>query len=383
MHFKQILRTNPTSGRVERPWRNRDREFVLGDPAKGDDRHHDAHATKVDNYGEALELVERGFSIRMSDGKAPASLVTPASLTFVDEPVTTLDELWAFTMPGVPFSFEDVEQDVRKALLVQAGETYWLANPRAADAFIGFPLEIDGVEHGDQVEQVDLGQFNFARVIKNAYEGAFRVGRGSLSDEDADELELMIGAITGGAARRYLSPANVPGSPLRQTMLSAYLRWKLSAGALFDNKLDQSAVESLAILADMSEQAVRNSLNKEGLSPVKGKIDYDAVIRWLEQRRDFVPLREDERSEARATWDAIHHLRTQPLPAAFDAVRSRNLRADDHHVLASIEKQIIFAVEQGGAPAPEHLRSYARHLRLAIDTFVLNFGDAVARARGR
>lgn len=383
MHFKQILRTNPTSGRVERPWRNRNSEFVLGDPAKGDVRHHDAHGTNVDNYGEALELVERGFSIRMSDGKAPASLVTPASLNFVDEPVTTLDELWTFSMPSVPFSREDLEQDLRKALLVQAGETYWLANSAAADAFIGFPLDIDGVEHGDQIEQVDLARFNFARVIQNAYEGAFRAGPNALSDEDVDELELMIGAISGGATRRYQSPADLPGSPLRRTMLSAYLRWKVSEGALFDNKLDQSAVESLAVLADMSEQAVRNSLNKEGLSPVKGKIDYAAIMRWLEQRRDFVPLREDERPEARSTWDAIHLLRTRPLPAAFEEIRTRDLRPKDDQALSSAELKILEAVKQGRAPAQDELRSYARHLRFAIDTFVLNFEDALAQSPDR
>jgi hypothetical protein len=371
------------SGHVERPWRNRNSEFVLGDPARGDIRHHDAHGTKVDNYGEALELVERGFSIRMSDGKAPASLVTPASLNFVDEPVTTLDELWTFSMPSVPFSREDLEQDLRKALLVQAGEIYWLANSDAADAFIGFPLDIDGVEHGDQIEQVDLIRFNFARVIQNAYEGAFRTGPHPLSDEDVDELELMIGAISGGATRRYHSPVDLPGSPLRRTMLSAYLRWKVSEGALFDNKLDRSAVESLAVLADMTEQAVRNSLNKEGLSPVKGKIDYEGIMRWLEQRRDFVPLREDERPEARWTWEAIHLLRTRPLPVAFEEIRTRDLRPKDDHALASVEQKVMEALGRGGTPVQGDLRAYARHLRLAIDTFVLNFDDAVAQARGR
>lgn len=319
----------------------------------------------------------------MSDGKAPASLVTPASLTFVDEPVTTLDELWTFSMPSVPFSREDLEQDLRKALLVQAGETYWLANSAAADAFIGFPLDIDGVEHGDQIEQVDLARFNFARVIQNAYEGAFRAGPNALSDEDVDELELMIGAISGGATRRYHSPVDLPGSPLRRTMLSAYLRWKVSEGGLFDNKLDQSAVESLAVLADMSEQAVRNSLNKEGLSPVKGKIDYEGIMRWLEQRRDFVPLRENERPEARSTWDAIHLLRTRPLPVAFEEIRTRDLRPKDDHALAFVEQKVMEAVGRGGTPAQEDLRAYARHLRLAIDTFVLNFDDAVAQARDR
>jgi hypothetical protein len=383
VHFKQIMRTNPITGRMERPWRNRDSQFVLGDPAKGDVRHHDTHAVKVDNYGEALELVEEGFSIRMSDGKNPASLVTPASLTFVDEPVSVLDELWTFSMPDAPFSREELERDIRRTILIQAGEIYWLANSDAADAFVGFPLEIDEVEHGGQEELLDLSRFNFARVVLNAYEGAFRTGIRPLTAEDADELEMMIGAVTGGRMRRYPSPSDRPGSALRQTMLSAYLRWKMSEGALFDNKLDQSAVESLAVLAGMSEQAVRNSLNKEGLSPVRGKLDYDAVIRWLEQRRDFVPLREDERPEARLTWEAIHLLRTVPLRDAFKEIRDRDQRPRDRQALDSVEELLARTVEQGGEPRPSDLRAYARLLGFAIDTFVLNFGDAVSAAPSR
>jgi hypothetical protein len=368
------------TGRIERPWRNRSREFLLGDPSSGDLRHHDSHAVKVDNYGEVLDLLERGFAIRMSDGTAPASLVTPASLTVVDEPVSSIDELWTFSMPDAPFSWEDVEQDLKAALLAQAGEIYWIANADAAAAFIGFPIDIDDIEHGSQAGIIDLGRFNLSRVAHVAYESAFRTGDRSLRDEDADELELLIGAIAGGPTRRYPSPIDRSDSPLSRTMLSAYLRWKISNGALFDNKLDQGAVDSLALLAGMSEQAVRNSLSKEGLSPVKGKLDYQAVMRWLEQRREFVPLREDERPEAQATWDAIHILGTSPLQMALSEIRGRNQLVGDSRALTTIEQRIVLIAEQGGLVPNADLRTYARHLGLAIDTLVLNFADAVAQA---
>lgn len=373
MHYKQITRINANTGSIERPWRNRSHFFVLGDPSCGTLRHHDEYAVKVDNYGEALELVENGFSIRMSDGRSPPSLVAPASLKLVDEPVGTLDELWTYTMPETPFSRTALEDDVRKAIASQCAEIYWLANPDAANAFIGFDFDIDEVESGAQARLIDLGRFNFARVISNAYESAFRVGSAKLiSDEDVDELELMIGATFAAAARRYPSPTDRPESPIRQTMLSAYLRWRISDGSFHAENVDQSLVENLAILARMSDQAVRNSLNKEGLSS-KGEVDYQSILNWLEHRRDFIPLREDERFEARETWRALHDFKSLDLNDAFKSVRSRRGKVENSGELQPIEQAIATRLAELEAPALAELRAYARVQQLCIDTFVVNF----------
>src|SRR5690606_32328843 len=116
----------------------------------------------VDNYGEALELVERGFSIRMSDGEMPPSLVSPGSLTFVDEPVDGLDDLWTYSLPALPFTRKQLERDIRAELLSQAAELYWIAGGELANAFIGFELELDEVDQGTQGDLIDLSRFNFA-----------------------------------------------------------------------------------------------------------------------------------------------------------------------------------------------------------------------------
>jgi hypothetical protein len=381
VNYKQIIRTNPQSSRTERPWRNRDHFFVLADPTKGAVRHHDEHAVKVDNYGEALELVELGYPIRMSDGKSAPSLVSPASLCLLDEEADHLDELWTYSMPDVPFTREALELDVRGALLSKAAEIYWLAGPATANSFIGFELDVDEVDQGTQAADIRLDRFNFARVIFAAYDSAYRTGAAKLiSEEDVDELELMIGALFSAGARRYPSPADDPGSPLRRTMLSAYFRWKLSEGYLFGHKLDQSAVESLAVLAGMSEQAVRNSLSRGGLSPVKNKLDYAGTISWLQNRREFVPLRESERPEARPTWDAIHLFKTLPIAEALASVRSRQ-QPRDPASLKRYESELLRAVGSGEDPQPEALRNYARNLNLSIDTFVVEFLRTVAAAR--
>jgi hypothetical protein len=122
----------------------------------------------------------------------------------------------------------------------------------------------------------------------------------------------------------------------------------------------------------MTDQGVRNSLNKEGLSPVKGKVDYSGIIRWLENRREFFPLRENERPAARRTWAAIHELRRKSANEAFAAIADRNRWADKSALKAS-EKPIVEALASGRKPRPCELRAYARVLAFNIDTFVIEF----------
>ncbi len=74
-----ITRQNPRTGKIERPWRNRDGVFVLGDPAHGALKHHDKFAVKVAAIEEVAALVARGFSVRMTDGECPPSLISPDS----------------------------------------------------------------------------------------------------------------------------------------------------------------------------------------------------------------------------------------------------------------------------------------------------------------
>lgn len=375
--FQQISRTNPSTGKMERPWRDRDHQFILGDPSEGSQRHlTNDHAVRVDNYGEALELVQRGFAIRMSDGRSAPSLVVPRSLTISDDPVERIDDLWTYTMPVEAFSRDDLEKDIRGALTSMAVDTYWIAGPQAAEAFAGADFDIDDAEWLES--RLDLTRFNFARVVFAAYESAFRVGEAHLiPDEDIDELEVLIGAMIGAPFRRYPNPVDHRDSPLRRVMLSAYLRWQISEFGGFDNdKLNQSAVEKLAVLAGMTDQAVRNSLNKEGLS-AKGEMHYPSIIRWLENRRDFVPFREDERPGARSTWTAIHLLKTMPPREAFSEIRKR---AAESARVEVIEREIMAVLDQANAPSPALLRQYAREAGLLIDTFVLNFPGASAAA---
>src|SRR5690606_26908882 len=127
---------------------------------------------------------------------------------------------------------------------------------------------------------------------------------------------------------RHPNPMDNYASPLCRTLLAAYFRWQISDGCfLADDKLDTGAVVAISSLTGLSDNAIRNSLSRDGLSLKKkgGQTiaDYSAILQWVQNRRDFVPLRQEERPEERWTFYAIHEFKTKPLPEAFIANRQR------------------------------------------------------------
>ncbi len=46
--------------------------FVLGDPAKGGQKHHSANAVRVRSEEEVIELLSRGFSLRVETSTRPS-----------------------------------------------------------------------------------------------------------------------------------------------------------------------------------------------------------------------------------------------------------------------------------------------------------------------
>lgn len=346
--------------------------FVLADPAQGAHKHHKNNAVLAASYSEALELVRRGFSIRMSDGRSAASLVSPASLEFVDEPVERLDDLWTYTMPEVPFTLDAVMDDLRKHLRSQASDIGCIANDEAASAFIGFEfIPRDDGENDDVLDRIDLEQFNITRIVKRAYESAFRPWPSEeISQDDVDELEQIIVGSMVRFDRRFGSPMDREGSPLYRTVMAAYYRWQITDGCFLRNEeLDQSATRAIGALTGMPANAVRNALSRDGISLVKSKIDYPALLEWIITRRSFAPLRQSELWEEHWAWRVLHELRSQPLQQAFDVIRERMPNASDD--LAAAEKAIAARREAGQVPSEAELRRYAAALGIAPDNFIL------------
>jgi len=363
MHYKQINRIAP-NGAVERPWRNREHQFVLGDPKHGNVKHHDEFAVKVDNYGEALEMVERGYSIRMSDGRNPASLVSPASLTIIDETTEALDDLWTYTMPMPPFGKDVVLRDLQKALRSHAYLIERLASPDAASAFAGVDMDdLSSFDDGD-AQGIDLDKFAMTSVISHAYDYAFGSTPSYLmSEEDVDDLEVFLELASAADTNRFFSPMHRENSAVRVTAEMAYARWQLREGSGL-------TVKRMAFLARMTENAVRNSLSKQKIKPENGLVPFERALSWLEVRQNFLPQRDDERGTSPSTYSALHTMQTHPLgealakiidqvtPGAAVAVEARELAAG-----------IETGAGEGRLPAIGQLRELSRVLRLSIDRF--------------
>jgi len=286
---RKISRTNPRTKETERPWRNRAHQFVLAAPRSGAE-------VLTTNYLEAVALVQAGHSIRMSDGRNQPNLVTPASLTIAEARETSVDQLWLYTMPKLRFTHERLEEDIRKALAGLAVETFCVAGQKAADAFLGTPLNAEDIP--GTMTRIKLGRSKFARLVLAAYDSAFRVGEDrSLTSIELTQLAVMIGGTFSGAKRHQGNPVDEPDSAVRQTMLCAHWRPLIYSGRLFDDDLVNSApITRLAILSSMTEPGVRNALAKRKIGLPFRSQDYQITIEWLQSTRGFVPLREDERA---------------------------------------------------------------------------------------
>jgi len=355
---------------------------VLADPAHGALRHHKENAITVATYFEALELVGKGFPIRMSDGAAAPSLVAPTSLEFIDAPVKRIDDLWNYTMPETPFPFEEVEKGLRQHIFSQSSDIGWIADPSAASAFIGFPFDpfdpFEDSENRDPLDRIDLERFNITRIARAAYASAFRPWPSNqISEEDVDELEQIITASLTQFGRRHPSPLDNEESPLFRTLMAAYYRWQIADGCfLADEKLDQNAMVAVCALTGMPAAAVRNALSREGISTVKAKLDRKALLEWITARRNFAPLREDEKPIAQWTWRVINALTQQPMTEAFSKIRAMlNISTD----LAEIEQELAKCAEAGRVPPDALLLRYAKALNIQPDTFILAMRSRLAK----
>lgn len=356
--------------------------FVLGDPAYGSQRHHKENAVFVSSYLEALELVRKGFAIRMSDGRSAPSLVAPGSLEFIDEPVTRLDDLWTYTMPEPPFSLGTVMIELKQHLRSQAADLGLIASADAASAFVGFPFDpVDDHECREALERIDLSRFNMTRIVTAAYHSAFRptAESPSISEEDVDELEqIMVGSLTR-FGRRHGSPLDHEGSALQRTILSAYYRWQIAHGGFLagevsdgrDGAIDQSVTEAVAALTGMPVTAVRNTLSRDGLSLVRSKLDLPALTDWVVTRRNFAPLREEETHEGRWAWRIANDLYDQPGPEGFARARSRI--GDHSRDLDEAEAAMMKRTAAGEIPTAAEIRRYALALHVSPDSLFAAF----------
>ena len=195
------------------------------------------------------------------------------------------------------FTKEEMFTELRTIFLFEADHLLLGAGQEMAERFIGQPLG-DEREYFDRPPaDVDLSRFPIARSFDNGYEYAFRPSL--LNDLDESEVQdLMVfmlgtpkagGTVSGAETHDFMTPDG-----LCQTVADAVMaRWKLEWDSPGSH---QFTTRELALLADMTEGAVRNALadkSENRLRAIPGtknpvEVEHAEALRWLKGRRGFI-----------------------------------------------------------------------------------------------
>lgn len=374
MAATRITRRNPHTGRLERPWRNREGLFVLGDPDHGAQRHHDRFAVKVATLAEVADLVRRGYALRMTDGETPPALIASNALMLEEVDEDEGPALWAETLPKPPFGKEDMMAELRQVLLVQANQIAHAGSMEAAAAFAGFESEDASYPYcSDGPARLDLGRFRAASYMDRAYDYAYQVGRHwRFGDDTAQDVREFVMGANSRRSDGDASPLADPDGLCRRAADTAFARWKLGEG--YD-----LTVRELALLGGMKETAVRNSLSKERIAIERGTIEGETARQWLKDRRDFVPTRTEQGNTERWAAHSRAVLDHRPFAEAFARILDGfDLGPGQLATRAEVADAFVTAL-LAGRPQPdvEALRRVADVLDLDAPHFV---GAAVREA---
>ena len=194
------------------------------------------------------------------------------------------------------FSLDDLRDELRRIFLVQAGLIMLARGTEAAEAYVGFPPEYDDPIEGepydlDALGRVDLAVFPIVSEFETLYRQVF----------EPQEAPALWGGDTLLANNFVQALPEVSASgivcefPLvRRVAETAYARSKLDEFVALEPAPDLS-VREIALLADMTEGAVRNAISSQGLDRLRterqGKgisINPLEALRWLAGRRGFV-----------------------------------------------------------------------------------------------
>ena len=201
-----------------------------------------------------------------------------------------------------PFSKEEMASELREILFVQASQIAHAGFKQVAVQFIGFEFEFSPVctPTESDLARVDLTRFSASGYLSTAYDYAFQVGQSwAFSESDNHDIIAFGGGVTPEASYGDQSPYLSPDSRCRHVIDMATGRWNLEC----EDDRDLT-IRHLALLAAMTEAAVRNSLSAEQIR-TRGKpaaLARDMALNWLKARKGFVETRREENQ--REFWSA-------------------------------------------------------------------------------
>ena len=195
----------------------------------------------------------------------------------------------------VGFTKDEMLDELRVIFLYEAEHIALGHSPKMAEQFIGLSWEEHGMDYTRvDPKLVDLGPFQITQAFERCYDYAFNPSplNASNGEETWETHAFMegtpkMGSVHSADMHAFMTPEGL----CRTTSDAATARLELDKGSG-----STFSVRDLALLADMTEGAVRNAMSLAGdggLTPIKGskpaRVDYEDAIKWLHSRRGFVP----------------------------------------------------------------------------------------------
>lgn len=216
------------------------------------------------------------------------------------------------------FTKDEMFTELRTIFLFEADHLLLGAGQEMAERFIGLPLGDDTEYLHRSPAEVDLKRFPITGSFDNGYEYAFRPSLlNNLEESEVQDLMVFMlgtpkagGIISGAETHDFMTP-----NGLCQTVADAVMaRWKLEWDSPGSH---QFTTRELALLADMTEGAIRNALadkSETGLRAIPGtknpvEVEHAEALRWLKGRRGFIPSPKRP-SEDRFLMEHLQAIRT-------------------------------------------------------------------------
>lgn len=191
--------------------------------------------------------------------------------------------------------------ELRTIFLFEADHILLAAGEERALQFIGFEVGDEGEYCFQPPSKVELNRFaSIAGAFDRGYDYAFRPSvLNSLAEHEVQNLNVFMqstpragGVLSGGETHRFMKPEGY----CQIVADTVHARWKLEWDSVGAGGHEFTPRE-LALLANMTEGAVRNAIadkSESGLKPIPGtknpiKFEHDEAWRWLSARRGFIP----------------------------------------------------------------------------------------------
>lgn len=189
---------------------------------------------------------------------------------------------------NVPYTWEQIEVDVRKAVWVSIEAIGIFTTNEAYAAMLG--------DSNVDEDTFDVKRHRIYSIVERCYAYAYQLpGHDKVEEEDWYEAEMLLNGGMPVYTHNQESPLMASlDSPLRSVLETFFARYGMN---VYQKALN---IRELSLLAGMTESVARASLSKEGFKLDRsGSTDESAIlsseeaIRWLTKRRGFIPNKGD------------------------------------------------------------------------------------------